>query len=171
MRAAEIPDAPINLANIPAQTTAYQIGFEWVEGPYNGGSPVLDFEVWYATERLTEDDPVPTDPLTYSLYTANTQSPHIITSLTPGYIYSVKVKSRNLVGISDFSLPISIQAAQVPDAPINLANVEALTDASQIGLDWDPPVFNGGSALLDYRLWSDETTNGDTFVVIATGLT
>jgi hypothetical protein len=45
--AAKTPDAPLNLLNVPAITTAYQIGLEWTEGVYNGGSPVIDYELSY----------------------------------------------------------------------------------------------------------------------------
>jgi hypothetical protein len=38
-----IPDAPINLANIPSITTGSQIGLSWDEGVNNGGTQVLDF--------------------------------------------------------------------------------------------------------------------------------
>jgi len=43
--AAKLPDAPVNLANLPSVTTAYQVGLSWDEGPYNGGSAVIDYEV------------------------------------------------------------------------------------------------------------------------------
>ena len=41
--AAKLPDAPINLVNVPLVTTAYQVGLSWEEGAYNGGSPVIDY--------------------------------------------------------------------------------------------------------------------------------
>ena len=41
--AAKLPDAPINLANVPELTTAYQVSLSWEEGAYNGGSPVIDY--------------------------------------------------------------------------------------------------------------------------------
>jgi hypothetical protein len=43
-----VPDAPINLANVPAVTTGSSIGLTWEEGANNGGSPVIDFQVYYA---------------------------------------------------------------------------------------------------------------------------
>lgn len=46
--AAKLPDAPTQLSNVPDVTTAYQVGLSWNEGPYNGGSPVIDYEVSYA---------------------------------------------------------------------------------------------------------------------------
>ena len=73
-------------------------------------------------------------------------------ALTNDLIYSFKVTARNTVGSSLQSEPVSIRAAEVPDAPINLVNVPPITTAYQIGLDWDEGVYNGGSAVLDYRV-------------------
>jgi hypothetical protein len=49
-----VPDAPIELANVPFNvesdtetTTDQQIRFTWVEGANNGGTPVLNFDVYY----------------------------------------------------------------------------------------------------------------------------
>jgi hypothetical protein len=65
---------------------------------------------------------------------------------------------------------VTILAAQIPDAPINLANVPGITDSNSIGLTWSAPVFDGGSALIDYRIWFDDAT-GATFTELASGLT
>jgi hypothetical protein len=39
------PDAPKNLENLSAVTSATQIGLSWAQGSYNGGSPVIDYRV------------------------------------------------------------------------------------------------------------------------------
>jgi hypothetical protein len=51
-----------------------------------------------------------------------------------------------------------------------LANIPENTNANQIGLDWIEPVFNGGSPVIDYRVWYDDATNGETFTVFASGI-
>jgi hypothetical protein len=43
--AARVADPPVNLANVPSITTAYQIGITWQDGAYNGGTPILDYRV------------------------------------------------------------------------------------------------------------------------------
>jgi hypothetical protein len=50
-------------------------------------------------------------------------------TLTPGLYYKFKVTARNEVGSSVYSEEISILAAKVPDAPINLADVPLVTTA------------------------------------------
>jgi len=44
--------------------------------------------------------------------------------------------------------------------------VATVTSASKIGLTWDPPSFNGGSPILDYRIWTDNGSISQ-FVVLA----
>jgi Fibronectin type III domain len=46
----------------------------------------------------------------------------------------------------------------VPDAPINIVNVQTITNGSQIGLSWNAGVSNGGSSVIDYRIWSDQAS-------------
>ena len=40
-------DAPLNLVNVPAVTTAYQAGLSWNIGANSGGTPVIDYRVIY----------------------------------------------------------------------------------------------------------------------------
>ena len=49
--AAKEPEPPREL--LVVAKTAYQITLEWQDGAYDGGSPVLDYEVWY--KKSTDD--------------------------------------------------------------------------------------------------------------------
>jgi len=42
-----VPDAPISLTNDPLVTIDTLIRFTWSEGASNGGSSVLDYDVYY----------------------------------------------------------------------------------------------------------------------------
>lgn len=42
-----VPDAPINLLDNTAVTTAYVIGVTWEDGSSTGGSPILDYKITY----------------------------------------------------------------------------------------------------------------------------
>jgi hypothetical protein len=55
-----------------------------------------------------------------------------------------------------FSTTVTILAAQVPEPPTELADRPSITLASQIGLKWVAPTFNGGSTLIEYRIWFDD---------------
>ena len=54
---------------------------------------------------------------------------------------------------------------------MNLANLPLLTNNVRNGLQWSKPAFDGGSSVIDYRLWSDQGSNGATFAQIASGIT
>ena len=45
-----MPDAPINLVNLPDVTDANNIGFAWTAGASDGGNSVIDHKIWYALE-------------------------------------------------------------------------------------------------------------------------
>ena len=42
-----IPDAPLNLANDQSTTNNIVIRFTWTQGLNNGGTPVIDYTVYY----------------------------------------------------------------------------------------------------------------------------
>jgi hypothetical protein len=46
-----------------------------------------------------------------------------------------------------------------PDSPINLDEDRTITTGTQIGLVWVKGTDNGGSPVLDYKLWSDQAEN------------
>jgi hypothetical protein len=43
----ENPDEPLNLQDVVEVTTAFVIGLQWQDGISFGGTPVLDYKVWY----------------------------------------------------------------------------------------------------------------------------
>jgi hypothetical protein len=155
--AAKLPDAPINLVNDPATTTTYQVGLTWSDGAYNGGSPVIDYQVSFTEESSN----------TFAIFAIGiaTQST-TVTGLTPGVSYKFIVESRNIVDLSLPSDSVTILAAQIPDVPTILANVVDITDGDSIGLTWSAPVFDGGSSIIDYRVWSDDASGGVTFTIL-----
>jgi hypothetical protein len=78
IRAAKIPDAPINLSIDLDITTAYQIGLKWSESTNNGGSPVLDYQVEYKKD---------TDSTFEVFATGYTSTTITVKNLVPGLTY------------------------------------------------------------------------------------
>jgi hypothetical protein len=109
----------------------------------NGGMTVIDYAVYY-------DQGLGTYVLLDSAVT--TQYFTTTVPLTPNTIYSFEVTARNSVGASLRSASVSIRAAELADAPIDLTNVPGITTAYQIGLDWNEGTYNGGSPVIDYRV-------------------
>jgi hypothetical protein len=147
-----IPDAPINLANDPTVTDASTIRFTWTEGLSNGGTAVIDFDVYYDQGTGT-----------WVTLAEEVSSPEYQTSVTlvANTIYSFKLTAKNTVGDSLVSDIISIRAAEIPDAPLTLSNVPGITTAYQIGLDWSEGTYNGGSPVIDYRVTYKEEFDTD----------
>lgn len=46
----------------------------------------------------------------------------------------------------------------VPDAPLALADVPAITDATKVGLTWTNGVSDGGTDIIDYTIQQDQST-------------
>ena len=55
----------------------------------------------------------------------------------------------------------------VPDAPLSPTNDPAVTTKSVIGFNWLDGASNGGTSIIDYRIWYDQST--DNFVILKTG--
>ena len=65
-----------------------------------------------------------------------------------GLDYKFYLQAFNPVGQSDLSEPLTVLAAVVPSAPLNL-NVTG-SDAGSIALEWTAPLDNGGAILTGY---------------------
>jgi hypothetical protein len=75
------------------------------------------------------------------------------------HIYA-KIVAFNDYGDSFESIPGDGAAVVfLPDAPYNLANNAAITDATNIGLVWTEGASDGGRPVLDYTVWYDQATN------------
>jgi hypothetical protein len=74
-------------------------------------------------------------------------------SLAKGDSVWVKIVSVNTYGTSLLSeAGNNAVILLVPDAPQNLQNVAAITDANQVGLVWAEG-DNGGAVVIDWRIW------------------
>ena len=83
-------------------TSAYLIRFIWTEGIQNGGSKVIDYNIYYDQGLGV-----------FVLLAQKVTNTYFTTSatLTPGVIYEFKLTARNSVGSSDYSAILSVLAA------------------------------------------------------------
>jgi outer membrane protein OmpA-like peptidoglycan-associated protein len=103
-------------------------------------------------------------------------SPCTIDGLSNGTTYSFTVHATNAVGDGVESNSVDATPATVPDAPTNLSVTRG---DGQLGLSFDPPAFDGGSALTGYEVtldggqtWDTLTTSGtEPVTATLTGLT
>jgi hypothetical protein len=68
--------------------------------------------------------------------------------LTAGTWYSFKVEARNEAGFSDYSSPLSVYAAQVPDTPQQSTTSVV---GETVVIDWEAP-NDQGAEILGYRI-------------------
>ena len=89
--AAQVPDAPINLVNVPEVTSAAQVGLTWTSGAFDGASALLDYQVSYKEDSSSD----------YTVFsTGVTSTQETVTGLTQGITYNFVVQARNEVGLS-----------------------------------------------------------------------
>jgi len=60
------------------------------DGTYNGGSPIIDYSVFYSTSSTG----------TFTLFSVVTTKSATVTGLTPGVYYYFNIKARNVVNLS-----------------------------------------------------------------------
>jgi hypothetical protein len=101
-----VPDPPANVVKNTLVSNAVTIGIIWDNGVESGGEPVLDYRVWY--DQGTGEWMI----LDYEILNSQYETD---VPLTAGTHYAFRVQSRNIIGFSDYSDPISIFAAQMPD--------------------------------------------------------
>lgn len=81
-----------------------------------------------------------------------------------GSLIYAKVQAINVKGSSPWSsIGTGAKILTKPDAPLNLMNVKEITLATQIGLNWQIGVKDGGSPVSDYRItmYDPETSTYD----------
>jgi hypothetical protein len=146
-----VPDAPsINsLATGNAQLTV-----NFSAPAYNGGSTITNYQ--YSTDGGSSFTAV--SP-------ASTTSPIVITELTNGTSYTIKIKAVNAIGASAASGGSSATPATTAAAP---TGVVVTPGNASLSVAFSAPVNTGGSAIQTYKYSTD---GGATFITRASGTT
>jgi large repetitive protein len=135
------PDVPTSLV---ATKGSQQISVAFTPGS-NGGSAITNYE--YSTDNGS----------TFQAFSpAQTSSPVVITGLTNGTAYSIKLKTVNANGASSASSTVSSTPSTTPNAPTGLSYT---TGDSQVSINFTPG-SNGGSVITNYQYSTD---GGSTF--------
>jgi hypothetical protein len=142
------PTAPLALANYAVITAAGIVGLTWSPVAYDGGSPVIDYQISY----------MPVGGTFSVLVTGVTTTSYTASSLTADVVYTFKVTARNLVGLGADSSAVTIRAAAIPDVPA--APTTTVNTNISVTITWVAP-YNGGSQITGYTVairQSDGTT-------------
>ena len=120
------PDAPVGISAVADRVQGNQARVTFSPPAYNGGLPVLDYQVVDSTGAVSQKC---------------AGSPCTITGLTNGTKYRFKVAARNGVGLSDYS-PLSNEA--MPDQKPEATTVGALKPGDRtLTVSWTPPTNEG----------------------------
>ena len=119
----------------------------------NGGSPVIDYKIYWDNGAGDGNFDTVLASSTYPLleYTAS--------GLTAGTYYSFKITAINIIDESLKSTSGRFLASDVPGIPGTPVKTSA--DADQITISWTASTNDGGSTLLLYHIYLDGVKHAD----------
>ena len=130
------PDPPRNARLIPSAGSLEVI---WTFPPFDGGSPVIEYLVEH---RAGSSGPWTTVVVAAPALRAS------LSGLIDGTVYEVQLSARNAAGTSVPTATLSGTPTALPTDPVNL---QMTSFKDRLEVTWDPPVNDGGSAVIDYH--------------------
>lgn len=152
---ASVPDA---VTSITLATGDGTIDADWTAPVENGGSAITDY--------LIEVRPAGGSWETFVDAVSSTPSA-VITGLTAGTEYQVRVSAINLIGTGPAT--VSSQLATVMTAPGDVSGLTLVAGNTQITASWTAPTLLGGGTLTDYYIYLS-TNNKSTWTIYNDGV-
>ncbi len=146
------PTAPTSLISTPGDT---QLSIAFTAPSSSGGPAITNYEYALSTNSGS----------TYAAWTAlspsDATSPIVITGLTNGTAYYVKLRAITSLAIGAESLPVTTNTAPFtsPTAPTSLSSTAGNT---QLTIAFTAPTSNGGFAITNYE-YALSTNGGSTY--------
>lgn len=148
------PDAPSGVSGVRGNT---QVTVSFSPSVSDGGAPVLSYTAISSPGDFTG---------------SAASSPITVAGLTNGTPYTFRVFATNANGDSDpSSLSGAVTPATVPDPP---TNVTAVRGNTQVSVEFQPPLVNGGDPITAYTVTASPggaTATGPSSPLVVTGLT
>jgi titin len=131
---------PTDPQNLQASYSDSQVTLTWEIPNDDGGSAVTEYVIYRGTSA--------SGPFTN--VGNSTILSYIDSTVTNGITYWYNVTAINAEGGGPSSIQLSVTPATVPTAPLN---PQANPGNSQISLSWDAPSDDGGSTIIQYRIY------------------
>lgn len=106
------------------------MSFTWSDPPSNGGSAIIDYQVWWDKGVSSFELLPPSVSVKEFTQTAGVSEGK----------YQFKIKARNLVGYSTFSSILTIIAAEIPTTPVAPSTQ---INGANVLISWTKPNSNG----------------------------
>jgi fibronectin type 3 domain-containing protein len=141
--------APTDVLNISAISGNGFVNISWKEPMENGGSEIVRYQI-FRSQGLEGN---------YSTLTTLSGETRYFndTSVNNGVPYNYKIRGNNSYFDSAFSKVVTGYPATVPDVPENL---NVASGDNYLEISWDPPLFNGGYAVIQYFVEKSYLSNG-----------
>jgi titin len=159
------PGAPVGVSGVRGEN---RVTLNWSAPLSNGGAPITDYSVYVSTNG--------TDWSLYSRLASANSTDVAVTGLTNGTGYYFKVAAKNSAPVAEGPASEILGPLTPATRPGNVRNVVASSGARSVGLVWEAPLSDGGSAIIDYRVqykaangdWTtfDHTASADLFATV-----
>lgn len=133
------------------------ISIKWSEPDYNGGAPVLEYEV----EMVSPDS-------SRSIVHKSKETECTVTDISPGKEYSFTVRAVNRIGPGNWSEPLILTSGAAPPNSPDIPTV-VCKSPFHIYVEWREPA-NNGAPIIEYKLEISPTTDETKFNSIYQGL-
>jgi fibronectin type III domain-containing protein 3 len=131
-----------------SHATHSSIAIAWTAPEYDGGSPVLAYQVEMEPKCSAAMRDWPAEWL--RVY-EGCDPACTLGGLRAGCTYRVRIKAVNAIGEGPYSMAVDVATAHAcPEAPETLSALSRMQD--RLVMTWNPPPHNGGTPILSYKL-------------------
>ena len=143
------PSEPIDLIAIGGGS---YVNISWNAPVSSGGSPITNYRIYRDTTSGGETFYIEIGNITY----------YNDTSVSIGTTYYYKVSAVNIIGEGPMSDEANAKPGNFPSSPIDLS---ASAGLSYVDLIWGAPASDGGSPIINYKIYRGTTSGGETFLI------
>ncbi len=140
---ASTPSAP---ENVRASAGEDEIVLDWDEPISDGGFAITNYNIYRGSTELT------------LIATIGNVLEYTDEDVTIGVTYSYKIAAVNALGEGKLSEEVSATVLGDITEPSAPNNLEAIADDEEITLTWDPPTDDGGSVVIEYKIYRGTTS-------------